>query len=55
MAMSPETITAFLCQEGSRNGAPHDWDYSRARRRYRCKNCLVVLSKADLKELTDNA
>jgi len=56
MVMTDEVRAAFQCQDGPSAGRPHDWDYRRApRQSYRCKNCLVVLSKAELKELTDNA
>jgi len=55
--MEPEVIAAFQCQVGPSDGEPHEWDYRRRPEgnSYRCKKCLVVITKARLKELTDNA
>jgi len=47
---------AFLCQTGAFIGEPHQWTYlSGLHKNYRCARCLVVFTKAKLKELTDNA
>ncbi len=53
--MSPEIEAAFLCQSRAKQGEAHQWDYNGDRKTYRCRNCLVTISKAELKELTDNA
>ena len=53
--MSPAIEAAFLCQDRAKVGEPHVWDYNSSRKSYRCKNCLITISKAELKELTDNA
>jgi len=55
--MEPEVTAAFQCTTGASAGEPHDWDYRRRAtgNSYRCKKCLVIISKARLKELTDNA
>jgi len=51
-----QVTSAFLCQSGSNEGAPHQWIYLKdLHKNYRCSNCLVVVMKARLKELTDNA
>jgi len=48
--------SAFHCQDGASIGAPHGWVYLKdLHKNYRCSLCLVVVSKARLKELTDNA
>jgi len=44
---------AFHCQSGVKVNEPHYWDYRRNDHTYRCKNCLVVFTKAELKEATD--
>lgn len=52
MTMSDDVKAAFLCEDGK----VHDWNYLRdLEKRYRCRLCLVVITKARLKELTDNA
>jgi len=54
--MSPEVKAAFQCQSGNKVDDPHDWEYLKDREhRYRCRNCLVYITKAELKRLTDNA
>ena len=54
--MNQETLSAFQCQTGASAGAPHQWTYLRdLRKNYRCSLCLVVITKAELKERTDNA
>lgn len=54
---SQEDINAaYLCQSGVNLGQPHQWAYLRGVNKiYKCAVCLVVLTKARLKELTDNA
>ena len=48
--------SAFHCQTGPSEGRPHAWIYLKdTYRNYRCSLCLVVVSKARLKELTDDA
>ena len=47
---------AFLCQDGAFSGSPHQWTYLAGLHKiYRCARCLVTITKARLKELTDNA
>lgn len=47
---------AYLCQSGANIGQPHQWTYLRGiHKLYKCAVCLVVITKARLKELTDNA
>lgn len=47
-----DVIDAFQCS----SGVPHQWDYLKdLAKNYRCKLCLVVITKARLKELTDHA
>lgn len=54
--MEPAVIAAFQCQSGSSEGEPHAWTYrNRPSGNYLCTKCLVSLTKAKLKELTDNA
>lgn len=46
----------WVCASGERIGLPHDWFYRTPKGRpgnYRCWNCQVEISKADLKEGTD--
>lgn len=51
MAITPEARAAFLCESGT----PHEWTYLRdLHKNYRCTLCLMVITKARLKELTDN-
>jgi len=46
--------SAFLCQDGTNEGRPHLWTYlNDLHKNYRCAVCLVVVTKARLKELTD--
>jgi len=54
---SAEQISsAFLCQSGPNDGNPHEWIYLKdLHKNYRCSRCLVVVPKARLKELTDDA
>jgi len=50
----PETDRekAFMCE----TGVPHQWVYLKdLHKNYRCSLCLMVITKARLKELTDNA
>jgi len=51
--MNDDQVAAFHCQTGANTGLPHQWTYLKPN--YRCVLCLVVFSKARLKELTDNA
>jgi len=52
MAMDPEVRAAFQCEDGR----PHEWTYHKIPMpRYRCALCLIGITKARLKELTDNA
>lgn len=54
--MTPEEIAAFQCQSGPSEGKPHNWTYrNRPNGTYLCFDCLVTLTKAELKRLTDNA
>lgn len=54
--MNDDQVAAFLCQYGPSEGRPHSWSYLRdLNKNYRCATCLVVITKARLKELTDNA
>jgi len=47
---------AFHCVTGPDAGRPHTWTYLRGvHKNYRCAVCLVVITKARLKELTDGA
>jgi len=47
---------AFQCQTGSSEGQPHQWSYLKdLEKNYRCQLCLVLITKAELKRLTDNA
>jgi len=61
MVMTPEQeqqrkLAAFHCQTGPSTGAPHAWTYLRdLRKNYRCSTCLVLMTKTELKELTDDA
>jgi len=48
-----ERKNAFLCVE---TGVPHEWTYLRGRdKNYRCSLCLLVITKSELKRLTDDA
>lgn len=43
---------AFLCDDGR----VHEWTYLKdLEKNYRCSLCLIVITKAKLKELTDHA
>jgi len=54
--MDLEVIPAFQCQSGTSQGEPHTWTYrNRPNGNYLCTKCLVNLTKAELKRLTDNA
>ena len=49
---STDKERAFLCEDGR----VHVWSYLKdAKSNYRCDLCLTIISKARLKELTDNA
>lgn len=56
-AFTEDDVTAaFLCITGANLGFPHRWRYlSGVRKMYQCTVCLVMITKARLKELTDNA
>ena len=52
MVTEQDIEAAFRCQPPTKSeGMPHDWDY--LKNKYRCRNCLVVITKDRLKELTD--
>lgn len=55
--VSPADVeAAFHCQTGAQIGLPHQWTYlNDLHKNYRCAVCLLVMTKARLKELTDNA
>jgi len=47
-----EKRSGFQCEDGR----VHQWSYLKdLRSNYRCSLCMVVMPKARLKELTDNA
>ena len=49
-----QVSAAFLCITGGNDGNPHEWSYLKdLHKNYRCVRCLVVVTKARLKELTD--
>jgi len=51
-----QVAAAFHCIDGPSTGQPHGWVYLKdLHKNYRCSLCLVVITKARLKELTDNA
>jgi len=44
---------AFHCAD---TGVPHQWAYLRGiDKNYRCSLCLLVITKSELKRLTDDA
>jgi len=48
-----DRTAAFHCKD---TGVPHQWAYLRGREKnYRCSLCLLVITKSDLKRLTDGA
>lgn len=48
--VTDEQRAAFQCEDGR----PHEWSYLKdLHKNYRCRLCLVIITKARLKELTD--